>query len=135
MGSFITTTLLQLHFFHYYNDLMKLLWSFLVILMCWYKRHSICLVSFFSLSEFFPPFICANNIGSLDNSFFEVKIFNPFHFLIFVHHHPTQQNCVLKTSPKDVLWTSPYGPLYNTRETDYTLQEKIFVIGNGNKTM
>ena len=29
-----------------------------------------------SLSEIFPAFICANNIGSLVNSLFEVNIFN-----------------------------------------------------------
>ena len=65
-------------FFYYYNDLIKLLQTFLVILSCWYKRHSICLISFFDFYELFPVFICANNIGSLVNNLFGVKNFNPF---------------------------------------------------------
>ena len=36
-----------------------------------------CLISFFSLSELFPAFIFAYNIGSLVNSLFGVKILNP----------------------------------------------------------
>ena len=73
-------------FFHYSNDLIKLLHTFLVILLCWYKRYSICLISFFSLYEFFPGFICANNIGSLVNSLFGVNIFNPFLYLLLLYH-------------------------------------------------
>ena len=40
--------------------------------------YSICLVSLFNLHELFPAFICDNNIGSLVNSLFGVKIFNSF---------------------------------------------------------
>ena len=39
---------------HYYHYLIKLLWSFLVISLCWYKKYSTCLISFFSLYELFP---------------------------------------------------------------------------------
>ena len=39
-----------------------------MILLCWYKRYSIFLISFFNLYELFPTFICANNIGSLVNN-------------------------------------------------------------------
>ena len=46
----------------------------LVILLFWYKRYRLCAISFFNLYEFFPGFICANNIGSLVNNSFEVKI-------------------------------------------------------------
>ena len=38
------------------------------------------MISFFNLYELFPAFICANNIASLVNNFFGVKIFNPFSF-------------------------------------------------------
>ena len=38
------------------------------------------LISFFNLYELFPAFICANNIGSLVNNLFGVKICNPFPF-------------------------------------------------------
>ena len=70
-------------FFHYYiflfchNDLIKLLQTFLVILLCRYKRYNICLISFFNLFELFLALICAKNIGSLVNSLFGVEIFNP----------------------------------------------------------
>ena len=75
--------------FRYYNDLIKLLSSFFVILGCWQSKNTICLVSFFSFYELFPAFICANSAGSLVNSLFEVKIFTPFpsfpskHLLVF----------------------------------------------------
>ena len=46
---------------HYYNNLIRLLLSFLVILLCWYKKCTICLISFFSLYELFVAFCCANN--------------------------------------------------------------------------
>ena len=61
-------------FFQDYNDLMVV--NFLLILLCWYKTYSICLISFFSLFELFPAFICANNIWSLVNNLFGVKLFN-----------------------------------------------------------
>ena len=74
-------------FFQYYNDLIKLfllvfLLTFLVNLLCWYKRYSIFLISIFNLFELFPVFICDSNIGCLVNNFFEVKIFN--HFLLLL---------------------------------------------------
>ena len=62
-------------FWDFYNDLTKLLQTFLVILLCWYKRYSFCLVSFFNLYELFPAFICTNNIGSLFN-LCAIKFFN-----------------------------------------------------------
>ena len=43
-------------FFHDYNDFIKLLEAFLVILLCWYKRYSICLTSPFNLYKLFPAF-------------------------------------------------------------------------------
>ena len=45
-------------FFHYYNDWIILSYTFLVILVCWYKRYCICLISFFNLYELFAAFIC-----------------------------------------------------------------------------
>ena len=48
-----------------------------MILLCWYKRYSVCLIPSFNLSELFPTFICADKIGDLVNSLFGVKIFNP----------------------------------------------------------
>ena len=54
-------------YFHYYNDLIKLLQSFLVILLCWYKRYSICLILFFSLYKSLPALMCDNNTGPLVN--------------------------------------------------------------------
>ena len=41
------------------------------------SKDSICLISFFELLELFTAFICANNIESLVNDLFGVKIFNP----------------------------------------------------------
>ena len=49
-----------------------------LILLCSYKKYSICLILFFNLHELFPAFICANNTGSLVNSLFGVKILIPF---------------------------------------------------------
>ena len=72
-------------FFHCYNDLIELLETFLVILLCRWKRHSIRLILFFDLYELFPAFICANNIGSLVKNLSEVKSLNPFPFLLLLH--------------------------------------------------
>ena len=41
------------------------------------------MISFFNLYELFPVFIYANNIVSLVNSLFEVKIFNPVPVIFF----------------------------------------------------
>ena len=43
--------------------------------MCLYKRYITCLISFFNLHEFFPDFICGNNVGSLVIKLFGIKIF------------------------------------------------------------
>ena len=57
---------------------------FLAILLYWCKRHNICLISFFSLFELFPAFICANNIGiQVYNLFGVICLVNKF--LIFLH--------------------------------------------------
>ena len=73
------------HFsFHYYNDLIKFSLIFLVILLCWYKRYSICLISFFNLFELFPAFVCAINIRSLTNNLSGVGFFDIF--LLLLHH-------------------------------------------------
>ena len=53
------------------------MWTFLVILLYWYKRFCSCLISFFNLYEFFLAFNCDYNIGSLANGLFGVGIFNP----------------------------------------------------------
>ena len=42
---------------------------------------------FFYLFELFPALICANNIGSLVNNLFGVKIFNPFPSFTFSLPH------------------------------------------------
>ena len=68
----------NLIFFHDYLMTLSNCCHFFVILLWWYKRYSICLISFFNFYELFPDFICANNIGSLVNSLLIVKIFNPF---------------------------------------------------------
>ena len=75
----------QSYFFRYYNDLIKLLWTFLLILLCWYKRYSISFISSLHLYELFPVFICGNNIGIPVNSLFEVKIFIFFSLLLLCH--------------------------------------------------
>ena len=54
----------------------------IIILLCWYKKCSICLVWFFNLRESFQSFICASNIGSLVSSLFGVK-FSIMFLLIF----------------------------------------------------
>ena len=69
-------------FFHDYSMTLSNCCNFLLILLCWYKRYSICLISFFNFYELFLAFICANNIVSLVNSLFIVKIFNPFPFTL-----------------------------------------------------
>ena len=48
-----------------------------MILLCWYKRCNVCLISFFSLYGLFLAFICANKTESLHNSLLGVKNFNP----------------------------------------------------------
>ena len=60
----------------------------LVILLCWYKRYSVYLISFFNVDVLFPAFICANyvglfpafvcanNIGSLVSNLIGAKTFN-----------------------------------------------------------
>ena len=71
---------------YYYNDLIKLLQSLLVILLCWYKRYSIFLISFFNLFELFPAFISACEIGNLVISSSGVKILIPvpvFYLFLF----------------------------------------------------
>ena len=60
---------------------------FYVILLCWYKWHSICLTSFFNLYKLFPAFICANNIGTLLSNLFGVNIFNIFPFFTSSSSH------------------------------------------------
>ena len=57
-----------------------------MILLGWYKRYCICLISLFNLNELLPAFICANNTKSLVDILFGVKIFNPFPFLLL--HRP-----------------------------------------------
>ena len=64
-------------FSYCYNDLMKLLLNFVVILLL-YKRYYICLILFFNLFELFRTFNCTIHIGSLVNSFFGGKICNPY---------------------------------------------------------
>ena len=64
-------------FFSDYNNFIKLLLTFVEILLCRYKRYSICLLSVFNLYELFPAFICDDNIESLVNDLFAVKTFNP----------------------------------------------------------
>ena len=64
-------------FFSDYNNFIKLLLTFVEILLCRYKRYSICLISVFNLYELFPAFICDDNIESLVNDLFAVKTFNP----------------------------------------------------------
>ena len=73
-------------FFHGYNDLIRLLYTFLVIILCWYKRYNICFISVFSLYELFPVFICGNSIGSLVNNLFRIKTFNHFPSFNSFHH-------------------------------------------------
>ena len=67
-------------YYNYYNDMIKLLENFVLILLCWNKRYGICLILFFNLYELFPAFICSNNIGSLVNKLLRVKVFN--HILV-----------------------------------------------------
>ena len=70
---------------HYlcYNDFIKMLQIVLVILLCWYKRYSNCLILFSSLCEFSPAFIWANSLGSLVNSLFGVKILISVSLLLY----------------------------------------------------
>ena len=65
--------------FHYYNDLVKLNWL-KVILLCWCKRNSICLISFCSLYEFIPVFI------GVSNTFIFVRFLIIFLLSPLLHH-------------------------------------------------
>ena len=91
------------------NALIKFLWSFSVILLCCYKRYSICLISLFRLYELFPAFICTNNTGILVNSLFQVKIFNPSFTSSFTSSFFLWSSRVL--SPSSVLSSSKNNPL------------------------
>ena len=55
-------------FFHYYNDLIDCCKLFGGILLCWYKRYSIFLISFFNFYDFSPAFVCTTNNGSSNAS-------------------------------------------------------------------
>ena len=72
LGSLITTI---------FFSLLKWLDWIVVKIFCDFimliQKNSICLISFFNLCELSSAFICTNNIGSLVNNFFRVKIFNP----------------------------------------------------------
>ena len=54
-----------------------------MILLCWKKWYSICLISFFNLFELFRAFVCANKIESLVNNLFGVKNFDPVTICFF----------------------------------------------------
>ena len=56
---------------------------FKLILLCWYKKYSVCVIWFFNLHKLFPAFICADNIESLVNSLFGVKNVQFFSFFYF----------------------------------------------------
>ena len=73
-------------FFHYYNDLINLLETLLVVLFYWYKRfYRICLILFLNFYELFLAFIWAKNIGSLVNSFLELTFLILFLLLRSYH--------------------------------------------------
>ena len=78
-------------FFHYYNDLNKLMQTSLVILIYWYKRHSICLIWFFNFCELFPAFICTNNMEVGLIVCLELKFL--IHFLLILLHHLLVVSC------------------------------------------
>ena len=65
-GSLIITIFSSIIFVNFFDDIIMLIQEILLLLY------------FFSLSELFLAFICANNTGSLVNSLLGVKIFNPF---------------------------------------------------------
>ena len=52
-------------FFHYHNDLIKLLQTFISDFIIVMQRYSFCMISFFNLYELFLAFVYANNMGSL----------------------------------------------------------------------
>ena len=58
-----------------------------MILLRWYKRYSICLISFLNLLQLFPAFTCANSIGSLVNNLFGVKICDLLPSFTSIYHH------------------------------------------------
>ena len=70
-------------FFHYYNELIKLLETFIVISLHWYKRYIVCLILLFTFLELFRAFICVDNIGTLVNKVFNLVI-SPFQRFIFI---------------------------------------------------
>ena len=75
---FCKTFLVVLLYWHHFNDLIEFCKFFLVVSLYCYKRYSIHLILFSILYKLFPSFIGANNIGSLVNNLFGVKIFNHF---------------------------------------------------------
>ena len=54
-----------------------------MILLCWYKRYSIYLISFYSFHGLLPVFICASNTGNQINTWFAAKILIPFIYFAF----------------------------------------------------
>ena len=74
-----------------------------MILLCWWKRYSICLTIFPNLYELFPPFTCGNNIANL----FGVNIFNSVAVVfllgetisLFYHHFFSVSNISYLFSP------------------------------------
>ena len=53
--------------FYNWIDLIKLLYTFLVIFFDWYKEQKNCLISLNKFSELLPAFTCARAIGNLWN--------------------------------------------------------------------
>ena len=115
----------------------------MAILLCWYKRYSICMISLFSLFELFAAVIYVNNIGSLINSLFGVTIFNPFpsltnfdngvdiffyHLLVVVKHLVLQtilHSQILQVlNSKDYIWALIY---FFQHLINHRINENIFL--------
>ena len=58
----------------------------MAILLHWIRRHTLCLISFFSFDELFPAFTWVNNAESLAISLFGVNFKSLF--ILLLHHHP-----------------------------------------------
>ena len=75
--------LLSEYCIHFYNDLIKLLCTSLVIYLDWYKEQTICLISFNKRSELLPAFTCASAIGNLWSICLGLTILSPVPLVSF----------------------------------------------------
>ena len=63
--------------FYNFNEIIILLYTFLIISFAWYKEYIICLIWFSKISDVLPAFTCASAIVNLWRICLGIKILRP----------------------------------------------------------